>query len=994
MKKYNKIVTIMVLALLVISSTFLVFSNSETTIVKASIPSTMLQYEWPQSAVDSSRSNFNSGPGPTTPYIEWRTEIPYLTGFQPVAFNGMVFVEDALGSTYALDAATGKVVYTIAASGSIAKIDGTYMLIGSRCYRIADGSLVWTGPSGFSHSTNAMSGIGYTTELKMLISGSRAWSLANPAQPPTLLWDRATESDYGAYGSETAINCGSGIVVYSTVYNYIRGVDAQTGKTLWTTATTVSDWVYGASVIDGVFGRGDLSGTFYGWNITTGELMWTYNPGTFYNEFASSSGAAYGMFYEKNEDTHVYAINATTGELVWKYKGPGIAYSNTLSIADGKVYAMTGENQYVDFDTGEPGHSEFACLDAFTGEVIWTEPWENGPPFNYQCNAYGKLFIVPTQSHYNPGIFIYRENPRGEVWCIGDTPKDWSMFLGDAENSGFGDGPTNLALKWKTQTGGVVCSPALVNGVAYVESWDGNIYAFNADTGKQIWNYSIGMIGMGSMPAVVNGKLYTGADDGNVYCLDAATGAKQWEANAGGVKVLAGNVLAPTGIGSPTVVGDRVYVAAANRRLYCFNALSGAVIWTYNATGDIEKMTPTVVDDEVYFGANGVTGDAGPHVIKLNATTGEEIFNVVVPGFTSSFYFPLNTPAPVTLGGDLVFARCHFRYNYALNATTGEIVWMVDARYNPGTPGQAQGNQQSAPMLYKYGIVYMTDFYGITALNALDGSELWHTYLSRENSSPGLSYSYGRVYTVNEAGGLYVLEALTGEKLSFYQLGHTTLKSVPTPYNGSLYLGSRDWNLYCFEEAPPQPFHGGLPTSTSVAVAPKIQALGATVLFEGKVLAQSMDTQTGIPVKVHLTAIDPNNNYQDIANATCNERGFYSAMWIPPVPGLYVVTAKFEGDQFFLPSAEDTAFVVSEASTAAQSIEPEPVASSPAPAEPTPSTPVTKELAAPEPTEPEAAEPAATTEAPLVTTETAIIAVVAVACAIGVVSFWALKKRK
>lgn len=321
---------------------------------------------------------------------------------------------------------------------------------------------------------------------------------------------------------------------------------------------------------------------------------------------------------------------------------------------------------------------------------------------------------------------------------------------------------------------------------------------------------------------------------------------------------------------------------------------------------------------------------------------------------------------------------------------------MVDARYNPGTPFQSQGNHQTAPMLYKYGIVYMTDFYGITALNALNGSELWHTYLSRESSAPGLTYSYGRIYTVNEAGALYVLDASSGEKLSFYQFGHTTLKAVPTPYNSSLYVGSRDWNLYCFEEGPSHEFHGALPTLTSVEVAPKVQDLGEPILLEGKVFAQSMDTQTGIPVEVHLTAIDPNTNYQDIAYATCNERGYYSTTWIPPVPGLYVVTASFNGDQFFLPSAGDTSFIVSEASTAAQPIEPEPVA--PEPAEPTSTEPAHPAAAftptEPTPTEPESIEPSKAVEAPLITTEVAIIAAVAVACIIGIVSFWALRKRK
>jgi outer membrane protein assembly factor BamB len=898
--KTAKIAAIIV-TLLMFSSTFLVFSNFTESTAKAVISSDLLQYEWVQSAVDSSRSSFNPGPGPTTPHIEWRTEIPYLTvmtGNQPVAFNGKVFVQDSIGSTYALNAATGDIIYKLApATGSIAKLDSTYMLIGSKCYKIADGSLVWSGPSGFSQSQNPMNGLGVDLENMRVYSGSRCWSVANPAQPPTLLWNRATESDYGAYGIESTVIYGNGVIVYNTQYNYIRGVDAGTGKTLWTTATTVSDWVYGSSFIDGVFGKGDLNGNFYGWNITTGELMWTYNPGSYYNEFASSSGAAYGMFYEKNEDTYVYAINATTGELVWKYKGPGVAYSNTLTIAGGKVYAMTGENQYVDFATGEHGHSEFACLDAYTGEVIWTEPWENGPPFNNQCNAYGKLFIVPTASVYHSGVFVYRENPRYEVWCIGDTPKDWSMFLSDPENSGFGDGPTTLALKWKVETGGVVCSPALANGVAYVGSMDGNMYAFNADTGAQVWNYSIGMIGFSSTPAVVNGRLYTGADDGKVYCLDAATGAKVWEANAGGVHIPGfDNVLVPTGAGSPTVVGDRVYVCAGNKRLYCLNAFSGAVIWTYNTTGDIAKMTPTVAGDAVYFGADGVAGDAGPHVIKLNATTGEEIFNVVIPGFTLSYYYPLSTHAPVTLGGGLIFARAYFRYNYALNATTGEIVWMVDARYNPGTPEQNQGSQQCAPMLYKYGIVYFTDFYGITAVDAVNGSELWHTYLSRENNSPAISYSYGRIYTVNEAGGLYVLDALSGEKLSYYQLAHTTLKSVPTPYNGSLYLGSRDWNFYCFDEAITPAI---VTTNMSLSLSANSVTKGGYIYITGGV------SQINYPVNITLTIDRPDSLYVDIP-VTTDPNGNFMVIQTFDVIGESKIVAWWNGDETHTAACSET----------------------------------------------------------------------------------------
>ena len=76
------------------------------------------------------------------------------------------------------------------------------------------------------------------------------------------------------------------------------------------------------------------------------------------------------------------------------------------------------------------------------------------------------------------------------------------------------------------QTGGVVVSSAsCVNGVVYFGSSDGYIYAVNANTGKQIWDFQTAYRNISS-PAVANGMVYTGADDGNIYCINAATGAK------------------------------------------------------------------------------------------------------------------------------------------------------------------------------------------------------------------------------------------------------------------------------------------------------------------------------------------------------------------------------------------------------------------------------------------------------------------------------------
>jgi len=64
----------------------------------------------------------------------------------------------------------------------------------------------------------------------------------------------------------------------------------------------------------------------------------------------------------------------------------------------------------------------------------------------------------------------------------------------------------------------VVSSPTVANGIAYVGSDDGNVYALDATTGMKVWNYTtFGPVW--SSPTVVNDIVYVGGDDHNVYAL-------------------------------------------------------------------------------------------------------------------------------------------------------------------------------------------------------------------------------------------------------------------------------------------------------------------------------------------------------------------------------------------------------------------------------------------------------------------------------------------
>ena len=68
----------------------------------------------------------------------------------------------------------------------------------------------------------------------------------------------------------------------------------------------------------------------------------------------------------------------------------------------------------------------------------------------------------------------------------------------------------------------------LSDGVVYVGSWDDNVYALNAASGVELWNFTTGGFVWPS-PAVVGGLVYVGSEDGNVYALNAANGVQTLE---------------------------------------------------------------------------------------------------------------------------------------------------------------------------------------------------------------------------------------------------------------------------------------------------------------------------------------------------------------------------------------------------------------------------------------------------------------------------------
>jgi hypothetical protein len=217
-----------------------------------------------------------------------------------------------------------------------------------------------------------------------------------------------------------------------------------------------------------------------------------------------------------------------------------------------------------------------------------------------------------------------------------------------------------------------------------------------------------------------------------------------------------------------------------------------------------------------------------------------------------------------------------------------------------------------------------------------------YTYSSEHSpSKPLWRASYMRCIDINDGKELW--------KLLYYN-GFT---GGPSLANGYIVSASDYDNLiYCIGKGP----------SATTVTGPQIVAPQGTAVFisgtvtdqspGAKALEQKMGYLSGVPaisdadqqawmeylyeqqampakatgVKVHLTAIDPNGNFQVIGDATSDIGGTYGIAWTPPVPGTYQVTATFDGSKSYGSSYATTHFAVGEPSAKPAVVTPIPAA--------------------------------------------------------------------
>lgn len=367
-----------------------------------------------------------------------------------------------------------------------------------------------------------------------------------------------------------------------------------------------------------------------------------------------------------------------------------------------------------------------------------------------------------------------------------------AMFRGDAAHSGVyrASGVEQLGgIQWRVQTGGMVqSSPTLHEGVLYVGSGDGNLYALDPLTGEERWRFAAGRA-ITSSPAVARGLVFAGSRDNTFFAIDASNGKERWKLVTGTDLPLAwGFETGDLYTSSPAFSGGLVVLGSGDGQVYAVDAGSGKVRWRFRTEGRV-RSSPAIAEGRVYVGS------MDGRLYSLELQTGRRIWQFDTEGHTlrsGDFGFDRRTiqSSPAVADGR-VFVGSRDGFLYAVDAETGRLLWRVDHRMSWVNTSPAVAG----------GLVFAgsSDERFLQAVDAKTGKERWHFPTERPVwSSPAVAGAL--VYFGDGSGTIYALDRTSGIERWRHKSGRRILSS-PLPADGMLYVGNDDGGVYALRAA-------------------------------------------------------------------------------------------------------------------------------------------------------------------------------------------------
>jgi outer membrane protein assembly factor BamB len=299
---------------------------------------------------------------------------------------------------------------------------------------------------------------------------------------------------------------------------------------------------------------------------------------------------------------------------------------------------------------------------------------------------------------------------------------------------------------------------------AFAASYKGSVVAYDATTGKQIWQRAV-RAPLSAGPAAAAGLVIVESSKGDVIALSEQDGAPRWR-----VRINA-EILSAAAIGAGLVV-----VRGVDGKLHGLSANDGSENWVVDQ--QVPRLSLRGTSRPTLVGDFAICGFDNGRVVAVSVGNGSTAWDTTVGQSHGSTELQrlIDVDAPVIAEGEDLFAVAYQGRVARLSRENGQIVWARDLSSFRGLTVDANA-------------VYVSTSEGdLVRLDRRTGTEQWRQKsLERRQLSAPVVYG-GRVVVADFAGFVHWFDAATGDPLARISVGKKQRVSTPLVVTGELLL--------------------------------------------------------------------------------------------------------------------------------------------------------------------------------------------------------------
>ncbi len=465
------------------------------------------------------------------PAFQFQTEVLESMETAPIVVDGVMYITTSYNHVYALDAATGQEFWH---------------------YKHKQGP-VMTYCCGPNNRGVAILGD------RLFMGTLDAKLLALDAKTGKVLWATQIADPEAGYSETMAPVAVNGKILIGTnggeygIRGFVKAYDANDGKLLWT-FDTVPDKGH-----EGVFAVNDATGRNMHRDIADEKAQLAKQGGDFYKTLGGGVWMAPAVDLETN--TAFFVVGNPSPDLYGKERPGDNLYTDSIVAVDLSTGQYKWHYQYVAHDVWD--------LDAVSPVILTDALGKDGKLRKVAIHG-GKTGHVYVHDRATGELIRFSEAmvPQENMWVL--PTKDGARMLPGA-NGGVEWSPMAVNPKLRLAyaanlhqpmtyhveeskyPGGKLWLGGAFKAIATEKQW-GRLAAVNLDTGKLAWKFDTDQPLIGGVLATAGGLVFNGEGNGLFRAFDAKTGKMLWQYQCG------------AGVNAPAVsysVAGKQYVAVA-----------------------------------------------------------------------------------------------------------------------------------------------------------------------------------------------------------------------------------------------------------------------------------------------------------------------------------------------------------------------------------------------------------------------------------------------